>query len=315
VESVERLMAQPKISVIMLTYNRENMVSDMIECVLAGTFSDFEFIIVDNGSLDNSGRIADSYAKKDSRISVIHIPKNINIGTGRNAGLDAAKGDYIAFVDDDDTLKPDYLEYLYKLITENDADFSICSVEGKPFDNLLVMDTEQALEQLFRRKYYNNQFITKLISAKLFENIRFSVTAKYDDIELMTPVLSSAKKVVFGGEPKYIINRHDNNNSMWTQNHHLLEIKTLDEYLNVYRNRTEFLIKKFPSKAALWQYFEWSFMISMIDKIVTYNLADCEERRVDMTRKLQKYRTEFLSCPYIQDFEKEWMDRYVQQKS
>jgi glycosyltransferase involved in cell wall biosynthesis len=304
-------MTNPKISVIMLTYNRENMVGNMIDCVLAQTFTDFEFIIVDNGSTDKSGEVAENYAKKDSRIRVIHRSENINIGSGRNAGLDAAKGDFIAFVDDDDTIKTDFLEYLYNLITQYDADLSICSVEGKPFDALLVMDAEQAVEQLLRRKYYNTQFCAKLISAKLFENIRFSLTARYEDIELMTPVMSSAKKVVFGGEPKYIVYRHENNFSRWTQNHHLLEISTLDEYLGVYRIRTEFLIKKFPSKADLWQYFEWSFMISMIDKIVKYSLADCYERREEMTAELQKHRNEFLSCPYIQDFEREWIEMYV----
>jgi hypothetical protein len=173
------------------------------------------------------------------------------------------------------------------------------------------MDTEQALEQLYRRKYYNNQFITKLIKAKLFEGLRFSLTAKYDDIELMTPVLSSAKKVVFGGEPKIIINRHENNNSMWTQNHALLEIKTLDEYLNVYRNRTVFLIRKFPGEVTLWQYFEWSFWISMIDKIARFNLSDCEERKNELAAELQKHRKEFLSSPFIQDFEREWIGMYV----
>jgi glycosyltransferase involved in cell wall biosynthesis len=295
----------------MLTHNRENMVGKMIECILAQTFTDFEFIIVNNGSIDNSGRIADSYAEKDSRIRVIHIPKNINIGTGRNAGLDNAKGDFIAFVDDDDTVETDYLEYLYKLITENDADFSICSIEGKPFNELLVMNAEQAVEQLLWRKYYNNQFITKLISAKLFENIRFSLTAKYDDIELMTPVLSSARKVVFGGKPKYIIYRHENNNSMWTQNHKLLDLQTLDEYLSVYRVRTDFLIKKFPEKTDLWQYFEWSFMLSMVDKVTKHNLTECFERKEDLAAILKKNAEKLSASKYIQDFEVKWLHEYI----
>ena len=68
------------ISVIMLTYNRENMVGRAIESILNQTYQNFEFIIVDNGSTDQSGKIADSYAEKDSRIKVIHIPKS-NIGT------------------------------------------------------------------------------------------------------------------------------------------------------------------------------------------------------------------------------------------
>ena len=75
----------PKISVIMLTYNREKLVNRAIESILNQTETDFEFIIVDNGSSDNSGKIADEYAKRDSRIKVIHREKG-NIGSGRNTG-------------------------------------------------------------------------------------------------------------------------------------------------------------------------------------------------------------------------------------
>ena len=77
------------ISVIMLTYNRENFVSRAIESILGQTYRDFEFIIVNNGSTDRSGQIADQYAARDSRIQVIHRERG-NIGAGRNAGLDAS---------------------------------------------------------------------------------------------------------------------------------------------------------------------------------------------------------------------------------
>ena len=112
------------ISVIMLTYNRESMVGRAIESILNQTYRDFEYIIVDNGSDDRSGEIADAYAAKDPRIKVLHIEKS-NIGTGRNIGLDAATGEYITFIDDDDTAEPDMLEFLYGLAKEQDADISL----------------------------------------------------------------------------------------------------------------------------------------------------------------------------------------------
>ena len=99
------------ISVLMLTYNREDMVSRAIKSILVQTCTDFEFIIVDNGSTDRSGQIADDFAKIDSRIKVIHRDKG-SIGAGRNTALDATKGDYIAFIDDDDYVEPDFLEFL-----------------------------------------------------------------------------------------------------------------------------------------------------------------------------------------------------------
>ena len=91
----------PKISVIMLTYNREQLVTRAIESILAQTETDFEFIIVDNGSSDRSGFLADEYAARDKRIRVFHRERG-NIGAGRNTGLEAARGEYTAFIDDDD---------------------------------------------------------------------------------------------------------------------------------------------------------------------------------------------------------------------
>lgn len=82
------------ISVIMLTYNREALVGRAIESILAQSLRNFEFIIIDNGSTDNSGKIADEYAVRDNRIRVFHKARG-NIGFGRNVGLSAARGDYI----------------------------------------------------------------------------------------------------------------------------------------------------------------------------------------------------------------------------
>ena len=87
----------PKVSVIMLTYNREGFVSRAIESILIQTEPDFEFIIVDNGSNDRSGMIADSYAEKDERIQVIHRKRG-NIGSGRNTGLAAVRGRYVTLL-------------------------------------------------------------------------------------------------------------------------------------------------------------------------------------------------------------------------
>jgi len=89
----------PEISIIMLLYNRENYVSRAIESILSQTFTDYEFIIVDNGSTDLGGVVCDKYAQQNEKIKVIHREKG-NIGSGRNAGLDLAKGKYITFIDD-----------------------------------------------------------------------------------------------------------------------------------------------------------------------------------------------------------------------
>ena len=303
-------MNGPQISVIMLTYNRENMVSHMIECILNQTFKDFEFIIINNGSSDRSGEIAEEYAKKDSRIKVVHLTTS-NISRGRNAGLDEAKGKYVAFVDDDDECDEDFLEFLYNLITENDADVAICGTSLKNFDEKLIMSNEDAIETLLWRKYYNVGFPTKLIKKELFNENRFLETTKYDDIYLAPKILADSQIIAYYGLPKYIVNRHENNNSAWTQNHKLLDKATLKEYLEVYKNRTSYLCDKFPTKKSTWEYFNWSFMISMVEKVVRLELKNCEDELEYMKKELTTNKEKFLSCPEILDFEKDWMKKYV----
>lgn len=299
-----------KVSVIMLTYNREMFVGRMIECILAQTFRDFEFIIVDNGATDRSGVIADEYAAKDSRIRVLHRERG-NIGSGRNAGLDAAKGDYIAFVDDDDSCTPDFLEFLYNLAVENNAEVSICGAADKAFDEKRIMTAEEALIELMWRKKYNMAFPTKLYRRKIAANLRFPEDGTYDDIALMYRLLALPQRVAYHGQPKYTFHRHGGNHSAWTTNYRLLTPQTLDEYLRTYRERTIWLSGLFPNSAAAFRYFEWSFMISMVDKIHRFELSDCTGQLYAMIHALQLCREEFLQSEFILDFEKEWVERYL----
>ncbi len=298
------------ISVIMLTYNRENLVSRAIESILAQTYQDFEFIIVDNGSTDRSGEIAEGYAVKDRRIQVIHRRRG-NIGAGRNTGLDAARGEYLTFIDDDDWAEPDFLEFLLNLLEENHADISICGAADKAFDEKKIMTPEEALIELMWRKRYNMAFPTKLFRRELADTLRFPEDGAYDDIALMYKLLAGAKRVAYHGLPKYTFYRHEGNNSAWTTNHSLLNAATLDEYLGAYRTRTEWLGRLFPDSAPAWRYFEWSFMISMVEKVIRLEIPGCERQLDAMRRELQAHREAFLFAPETLDFEKEWMERYV----
>lgn len=109
------------VSVIMPVYNADKYLSKAIESVLNQTLKDFELILVDDGSKDNSSVICDTYAAKDKRICVIHQP-NGGICAARNTGLKAAIGEYIAFIDHDDLYLPNLLEDNYNLAKKYDAD-------------------------------------------------------------------------------------------------------------------------------------------------------------------------------------------------
>ena len=112
------------ISIIVPVYNVENYLKPCLDSILASTYQDFELILVDDGSPDNCGKICDEYAIRDSRIRVIH-KQNGGLSDARNAGLNVAAGEYIAFVDSDDLIHTRMLEVLYDAITSGDYDFSM----------------------------------------------------------------------------------------------------------------------------------------------------------------------------------------------
>lgn len=300
----------PEISVIMLTYNREKYIRTMIEAVLSQTFELFEFIIVDNGSMDNSGVIADEYATMDKRIKVYHIKKG-TIGYGRNYGLDKAKGKYIAFVDDDDRINENYLEVLYNDIEDNKAEVSICSAFGRENDRKGVMSSQEAIETLLDRELFNMAFPTKLIARQLFEENRFNEYSKYDDIYLMPHILATANRISYNGKALYEFVRHDGNNSSWTTNFNLLTEEILREYLDVYHERTKWLIDRYPLKKDVWRYFENSFIISMIDKIYTYNIESCKDIKSELIRYFKNESTSFISNEKTKEFEKDFVKEYI----
>ena len=105
-------MNKPLISIIIPVYNAEKYLKKCLDSVINQTYKNLEIILVDDGSTDKSPEICDKYAEKDSRIIVLH-KENGGVSSSRNAGLDIFKGEYLSFVDSDDYVEPDYIEYLY----------------------------------------------------------------------------------------------------------------------------------------------------------------------------------------------------------
>lgn len=118
----------PKISVIVPVYKVEPYLRKCVDSILAQTFTDFELLLVDDGSPDNCGAICDAYAEQDNRVRVFHKP-NGGVSSARNLGLDNAMGEWIAFVDSDDWVEPTWLS-LYMKTAEADIIFGGCVVHG-----------------------------------------------------------------------------------------------------------------------------------------------------------------------------------------
>ena len=114
----------PQISVIVPVYKVEPYLRRCVDSILAQTFTDFELILVDDGSPDNSGAICDEYAQKDARVHVIH-QENGGLSAARNAGIDwvfaHSDSQWLTFVDSDDWVHPEYLERLYHAVLEHNV--------------------------------------------------------------------------------------------------------------------------------------------------------------------------------------------------
>ena len=115
----------PKISIIVPVYNVEKYLRRCVDSILAQTFTDFELILVDDGSKDNSGAVCAEYAEKNSRVIVIH-KENGGVSSARNAGLERANGTYIMFCDSDDFVTQSWTQKLYQLISKDEVDLAVC---------------------------------------------------------------------------------------------------------------------------------------------------------------------------------------------
>ena len=131
-----------KISVIVPVYNAEKYLNRCVNSILQQTFSDFEIILVDDGSEDQSRNICDEYAKKDKRIKVIH-QQNRGQAAARNRGVSCATGEWVVFVDADDMIHQQMLECLYQAAIRLNTKLAVCqAIEGKECPRVFFFRTE-----------------------------------------------------------------------------------------------------------------------------------------------------------------------------
>lgn len=198
-----------EISIIVPVYNVEKYLENCIESILNQTFKDFELILVDDGSTDNSGKICDIYEKKDSRIKVIH-KNNGGLSSARNAGLDIACGKYVGFVDSDDSIHPKMYEVLYNLIEKYKSDISCCNYkytydisnqnhEELNLNEVIEMSNIEAIKRLHDEDIGVKLVVAwnKLYNRYLFDNIRYEIGRIHEDEFIAHRILYECKKIIY----------------------------------------------------------------------------------------------------------------------
>ena len=177
-----------EISIITTVYNGSKYLEQCLDSIMAQTFRDFELILVDDGSTDTSGEIADRYANDyPEMISVIH-QKNGGLSNARNTGIEYINGEYIAFVDADDRIEPDYLDRFYLVARQNDSDCVVCGYT-RVDDNGKILGVRNATEWEMRLDDGINHEFSYIACARLYKTdfirksgMRFSDGEGFEDV-------------------------------------------------------------------------------------------------------------------------------------
>lgn len=186
----------PIISIIIPVYGVEKYITKCIESIKKQTLADFEAILINDGTRDNSVAVAEQAIADDERFILLH-KENGGQGSARNVGLDHARGDYIAFIDSDDYVEPRFLQAMYEKIVSENADICACGVRllsenGRQL-KVFVSKPELYIEKndyLNANFYISNWFCDKLFRKELFDNLRFDLTVRtFEDAHLLFRVV------------------------------------------------------------------------------------------------------------------------------
>ena len=254
------------ISVIIPVYNVKDYIRECIDSVLAQTYTELEILLVDDGSTDDSGRICDEYAEKDTRILVIHR-KNGGLSAARNSGIRECRGEYVSFIDSDDAVSPIFIERLYDMCLESGCDIAIGGIkvaggkDGVTMESLLSgsasdagqTDKAQAVKSCSVKEYTSRELLdifyepdmhhnivvawNKLYRREVIADIRYPEGLVYEDEATTHAFIYNAKKLSYTEEKLYFYRNRPG--SITTSG---FSLKRLD-VLEAYRRRRQFYLE------------------------------------------------------------------------
>lgn len=204
------------ISIIIPAYNASNSIKRCVESALHQTYPLVEIIIVDDGSSDDTGMIADKLATHDGRVKVIHQP-NRGLSGARNTGIDCAAGNFLFFLDSDDVIESFEIEALLSSLLANDADYAVGGLAlvdsadrklGVVVVENQVINEEMYWEQAYIEKPEKSvEYIIscgKLFKAELFANCRFELNKFHEDEYIIHKITSISSRIAFVDKPGYV---------------------------------------------------------------------------------------------------------------
>lgn len=217
-------MENELISIIVPIFNVENYLRECLDSIHHQTYENFECLLIDDGSPDNSAEICREYVAKDSRFRYFK-KENGGLSTARNFGIEVANGDFVVFVDGDDIIDRHQLGFLHDKLKEYDADIAIGSYHQyseKDGCFYIHFTDEDYAEQLYERdelimkipelEKINLSFVTawgKLFKKKLFNHVRFPENKLAEDAFIMYKLFLQCEKIIFIKKSLYIYRKYD----------------------------------------------------------------------------------------------------------
>lgn len=204
-----------KLSIIVPVYNTAQYLSRCVESIRAQSFREFEVILVDDCSPDDAGKLCDEYARKDSRICVIHKAQREGVAAARNTGIEHAKGEFVGFVDSDDYISPDMYKTLFQMQEQYDADITVCGIkefrtEGElqdgPTDCQIRIYNQVEYAEIFFKVNGNRTVCympNKLFRRSVAQQMKFPVGLTSEDVLGFFQALCASKRIVESTIPLY----------------------------------------------------------------------------------------------------------------
>ena len=243
-------MTEPLISVIVPVYKVEPYLDRCVESIVNQTYRNLEIILVDDGSPDNCLQMCDAWAERDERIQVIH-KENGGLSDARNAGMAAASGELMGFVDSDDWIREDMYQLLLENMQENGSDISACGVKmiwdnGSPErmltrEGCCVLETEDAMRAVIKEDWLKQPVWYKLYKTELVKTIQFPVGKYHEDVFWTYQAVGAAKRVSVLDEPCYFYRQR--NSSIMGDGYSLKRLDALEGK----RLMLEYVHEKFPA--------------------------------------------------------------------
>lgn len=208
----------PLVSLIVPVYNAESFLDDCMRSILKQTYNNLEIILIDDGSTDASPKMCDAYAAEDTRVLVIH-KEHGGLSAVRNHGINEAAGEFIVFIDSDDTVDEDYISYLYGLITKYNTSMSICQHRVISNDRVIheygsdgdeCLTSKTCLTRMLYHDVIDTSAWSKMYRRELFDGVSYPEGRRYEDIATTYKLMVKCDNIAVGYESKYSYAVHVN---------------------------------------------------------------------------------------------------------